>query len=86
MILQAKPLVSDELVVAVAGNAPVLGECAVCYDANKTLVAASFSCAHTPICCKDCMSQFLDTAVEENPYRKTIKCFLEEGCEVITTI
>jgi hypothetical protein len=85
MIVQAKPLVSDEHVVAAVDTAPVLGECALCYE-NKTLVAASFSCAHTPVCCKDCMSLALDFAVKERPYSKTIKCFLKEGCEVITTI
>ena len=86
MIAQAKPLVSVEHVVHVLGTAAVFGECAVCFDENKTLVAASFSCAHTPVCCKDCMSLVIDFAVEERPYMKTIACSLKEGCEVITII
>ena len=85
MIVQAKPPAPDEHAVDVVGAAPVLGECVFCYD-NKTLVAASFSCAHTPVCCKDCMTQALDFAVQDKPYKKTIKCFLNKGCEVITIV
>ena len=83
MHAQAKPLVSDEHLVHVLGTAAVVGECAICcYSA--TLCSASFSCVHTPVCCKDCLALALDFAVESRPYMKTTAC--PWGCKVITMI